>query len=65
MTVYLHWAWNDSTEHSERKAPYASIEQARNQAEHDLVKARDEDDFSQAPLRITEGEAGKTLWEAP
>lgn len=62
MTVWLYWAWADSREHDERKAPYVSLEEALPQAEHDLKLARDSRDFSQAPLRIVD-EDGNILWE--
>lgn len=63
MSVYLHWAWEGSRDHTERKAPYASLEEARAQADHDLALAQNSGDFSEAPLRITEGENGRVLWE--
>jgi hypothetical protein len=63
VTVYLHWAWNASPDHAERKAAYASLDDAKAQAEHDLKLAKDSDDYTAAPLRITEGETGDTLWE--
>lgn len=61
--VYLHWAWGDSRDHSERKAAYENLAAARAQADHDLKLATDSSDMSQAPLRITEGEDGPILWQ--
>lgn len=63
--VWLHWRWNDSAAHIERKAPYDSVDAARAQAEHDLERCRAEDDYTAAPLRITsQPDGGEVLWAA-
>lgn len=63
MAVYLVWRWNDSAEHTERRAAYKSLDDAKAQADHDLARAEQEDDYSTAPLRI-EDETGEVLWSA-
>lgn len=62
--VTLHWRWKDSEKHAERHAPYASLDDARAQADHDLALAEASDDYTSAPVRIEDGE-GKTVWTAP
>ncbi|GAA1015860.1 hypothetical protein Aple_010570 [Acrocarpospora pleiomorpha] len=69
--VTLHWRWADSPHHTERRATYASLEDARAQADHDLQLAQASGDYTSAPVRITEGAAqdgageGAILWTAP
>lgn len=41
----------------EVRAPYATLEEAQAQAEHDLTQGRQ-------PLRIEDAETGEVLWEA-
>ena len=55
--VYLHWEANDFglEKVSTVKAAYASLEEARTQAEHDQARGRH-------PLYI-EDEQGMKLWE--
>ncbi|MEU3162890.1 hypothetical protein [Streptosporangium sp. NPDC006930] len=62
--VTLHWRWKDSDEHDERKAPYASLDDAQAQADHDLALCVESDDYSSAPVRIENGE-GVAVWTAP
>lgn len=61
MTLY--WRWPDSDVHDERSAPYAGIDAARAQAQHDLDLAEAADDYSSAPLRIMDAD-GTVVWTA-
>lgn len=61
--VRLYWRWGDSPEHTERSAPYASVDAARAQAQHDLYLAEAAADYSTAPLRIMDS-GGAVVWTA-
>lgn len=62
--VTLFWRWKDSAEHAERQAPYAKLSDARAQADHDFALCEASDDYTSAPVRITNA-SGKLLWTAP
>lgn len=60
--VTLFWRWGDSDQHTERCAPYADLDAAKAQAEHDLALCEASGDYSTAPLRIKDGD--ELVWIA-
>ncbi|MFF4417102.1 hypothetical protein ACFYY8_31665 [Streptosporangium sp. NPDC001559] len=68
--VYLYWRWpgthvgEDGEPITERRASYNTTGEARNQARHDLNACLASDDYTAAPVRITD-EDGDVLWTAP
>ncbi|GGK61133.1 hypothetical protein Sme01_02770 [Sphaerisporangium melleum] len=69
--VYLFWRWPgewrdaDGTVHTERKAPYESLDAALGQAEYDFGRCQDSDDYASSPVRIESQDGSQTLWTAP
>ena len=58
--VYLIWDGRACglAQIPEVRAPYATLEEAQAQAEHDLTQGRQ-------PLRIEDGDTQEVLWAAP